>query len=139
MLEPDVGKAIELHEKTMEITEGERKNLLKGKEGLHLLDSAIQVVFQSFGSIECYPEPIDKAARLLVGIIKNHPFIDGNKRTAFVLFKELLREYGLTVRGYKIEEVVEFLEKIAASQERIEILCNETKKFFNKWLIRLVN
>jgi cell division septum initiation protein DivIVA len=50
-----------------------------------------------------------------------------------------LREYGLTVRGYKIEEVVEFLEKIAASQERIEILYNETKKFFSKWLIRLIN
>ena len=137
MLEPDVGKAIELHEKTMEITEGERKNLLKGKEGLHLLDSAIQVVFQSFGSIECYPEPIDKAARLLVGVIKNHPFIDGNKRTAFVLFKELLREYGWSVSGYKIEEVVEFLEKIAASQEKLEDLYKKARRFFSKCLVKL--
>ena len=137
MLEPDIAKAIDIHEEVIEKTEGERKNLLRGKEGLNLLESALTVVFQSFGDMECYPEPIDKAVRLLVGVIKNHPFVDGNKRTAFVLFKEFLREYGWTVRGYKIKEMVKFLEKLAASQERIESLCKETKKFFSKRLIKL--
>jgi death-on-curing protein len=38
------------------------------------------------------PDTIDMAAAYTVGIVRNHPFVDGNKRTAFVvgvLFLEL--------------------------------------------------
>jgi death-on-curing protein len=38
-----------------------------------------------------YPEPHDKAAALMEIIIRNHPFVDGNKRTAFVAGVTLLR------------------------------------------------
>lgn len=46
-------------------------------------------VMQSFGGRELYPTAEEKAAHLLYFIIKNHPFIDGNKRSgafAFVWF-----------------------------------------------------
>ena len=46
-----------------------------------LLDSAINAPFQSFGGEELYPTLLEKAARLGYGIISNHPFFDGNKRT----------------------------------------------------------
>lgn len=46
-----------------------------------LLDSAINAPFQSFGGEELYPTLLEKAARLGYGIISNHPFLDGNKRT----------------------------------------------------------
>ena len=44
---------------------------------------------QSFGGKELYPSIEEKAAHLLYFIVKNHPFVDGNKRTgayAFVWF-----------------------------------------------------
>lgn len=45
-----------------------------------LLDSALNVPFQSFRDIEPFPSLLTKAARLGFGLITNHPFIDGNKR-----------------------------------------------------------
>lgn len=45
-----------------------------------LLDSALNAPFQSFGNTELYPSLLEKAARLGYGLIKNHPFVDGNKR-----------------------------------------------------------
>jgi len=133
MLEPDILKAIDIHEKVI------GKNLLRGTDGRNLLDSALKAAFQSFAGQECYPDPMDKAVRLLVGVIKNHPFIDGNKRTAFVLFKELLREYSYTVKGYENKEVINLLEKIAGFQEELDSLCDSAKEFFNKWLMYVEN
>lgn len=45
-----------------------------------LLESALNAPFQTFGDEELYPSIIEKASRLCYGLIKNHPFIDGNKR-----------------------------------------------------------
>ena len=46
-----------------------------------LLDSALAAPFQSFSGESAYPSPQAKAARLGFGIIRNHPFVDGNKWT----------------------------------------------------------
>ena len=45
-----------------------------------LLDSAIEAIYQTFDSRELYPSLQAKAARLCYGLVKNHPFADGNKR-----------------------------------------------------------
>lgn len=45
-----------------------------------LLDSAINAPLQSFNGNDFFPTVTDKAVRLCVGLVKNHPFIDGNKR-----------------------------------------------------------
>lgn len=45
-----------------------------------LLESALNAPFQSFGDTELYPSLLEKAARLGYGLIKNHLFVDGNKR-----------------------------------------------------------
>ena len=57
-----------------------------------LLESALNAPFQTFGDEELYPSIIEKASRLCYGLIKNHPFIDGNKRIgvyAMLVFLEL--------------------------------------------------
>ena len=36
----------------------------------------------TFGGEDLYPDIFHKAAALMESLIKNHPFIDGNKRTA---------------------------------------------------------
>lgn len=54
-----------------------------GMDGLRdegLLDAAINMPLQTFGGQELYPTILEKAARLGYGLIRNHPFLDGNKR-----------------------------------------------------------
>lgn len=45
-----------------------------------LLDSALNDPFQTFSGTELYPTILEKAARLGYSLIKNHAFVDGNKR-----------------------------------------------------------
>ncbi|MDO5337234.1 MAG: type II toxin-antitoxin system death-on-curing family toxin [Eubacteriales bacterium] len=45
-----------------------------------MLDSALSAPFQTFGGEDVYPSLQQKAARLCFGLVKNHPFVDGNKR-----------------------------------------------------------
>lgn len=45
-----------------------------------LLESSLNAPFQSFGGIDVFPSIQQKAARLGYGLIKNHAFVDGNKR-----------------------------------------------------------
>ena len=57
-----------------------------------LLDSALHAPFQGYDDIQMYPSLQQKAARLGYGIIKNHHFMDGNKRIgahAMLVFLEL--------------------------------------------------
>ena len=46
------------------------------------IQSAAQAPKQSFGGEDAYPDVFKKAAVYLLRIIMNHPFVDGNKRTA---------------------------------------------------------
>ena len=41
--------------------------------------------------------PIKKATALLESIITNHPFVDGNKRTGYFLFRAFLLEHGFDI------------------------------------------
>ncbi len=52
-------------------------------------------VFQSLGGEDVYPSTEEKSAHLLYFIIKNHPFIDGNKRSAAFSFIWFLRKAGI--------------------------------------------
>lgn len=53
--------------------------------------SIIGNVMQSFGGQELYPSIEEKAAHLLYFIVKNHPFVDGNKRSGAYAFIWFLR------------------------------------------------
>ena len=63
------------------------------------LNSAINRPFATFDQQELYPEPVDKAAAILESIVTNHPFIDGNKRTGYVLARLLLLKSGLDIEA----------------------------------------
>ena len=55
-----------------------------GTEGIRdegLLESALAAPFQTFDGEQAYPSLQAKAARLGFGLVSNHPFVDGNKRT----------------------------------------------------------
>ena len=61
--------------------------------------SSISVINQSFGGQDLYPSVQEKAANLLYLIIKNHSFLDGNKRIGCSLFLYYLDRNGLLFRG----------------------------------------
>ena len=56
-----------------------------------LLDSALNMPFQSFNNEDFYPSIQGKAAQLCYGIINNHPFIDGNKRIGILAMLVFLK------------------------------------------------
>ena len=56
--------------------------LSSGIRDRNLLASAVNTPFQTFMGNDLYPSIYDKAAQLCYGIANNHPFTDGNKRTA---------------------------------------------------------
>lgn len=59
---------------------------LFGKEKDESFKSSIGQIYQSFGGKELYPSIEEKASMLLYLIVKNHSFVDGNKRIAATLF-----------------------------------------------------
>lgn len=48
------------------------------------LESAVASQYQTIFNEEIYPTIFDKSAALIRGIIADHPFVDGNKRTAML-------------------------------------------------------
>lgn len=61
--------------------------------------SSISVINQSFGGQDLYPSVQERAANLLYLIIKNHSFLDGNKRIGCSLLLYYLDRNGLLFRG----------------------------------------
>ena len=59
---------------------------LFGSEGGDLLEGILGALDQTFGGQMLYPNVEAKAAHLLYFVIKDHPFIDGNKRIGSLLF-----------------------------------------------------
>ena len=59
---------------------------LFGKENSNRFKGILDSIYQTFDKKELYPSLEVKAAHLLYFIIKDHPFVDGNKRIASFLF-----------------------------------------------------
>jgi prophage maintenance system killer protein len=59
---------------------------LFGREKDDSLKGALGTVMQTFGGRDVYPSIEEKAANLLYFLIKDHPFVDGNKRIGAALF-----------------------------------------------------
>ena len=59
---------------------------LFGREKDESFKGSIGAIYQTYGGHELYPSIEEKAAHLLYFVIKNHSFVDGNKRIAAFLF-----------------------------------------------------
>ena len=103
----------------------------QGIRDLGSLESALARPFQSFGNEELYPSPILKAAALLESILINHPFIDGNKRTAYTLVRLFLNSNSLDFSASQ-DEKYDFIISTASGKKDFdsiaEWLTNHTVK-----------
>jgi len=66
-----------------------------GKEKDGSFQSALVQISKGLGDVDFYPSIEEKAATLLYLIIKNHGFVDGNKRIAAACFLLFLKSNGL--------------------------------------------
>ncbi len=63
------------------VRKGEASENFAQERNREAIEGIIGNVMQSFGGNELYPTVEEKAAHLMYFVIKNHPFVDGNKRT----------------------------------------------------------
>ena len=76
MIKLSTQDVIDIHNVIIELTGG--SNELRSYP---LLESAVLSTYQTFDDADIYSSIEEKAAHLIYSIIKNHPFVDGNKRT----------------------------------------------------------
>ncbi len=95
-----------------------------GSPGLRdegLLGSALSAPFQSFSGEDAYPSLQQKAARLCFGLVKNHPFIDGNKRIGAHAMLVFLALNGINL-NYTQDELVDITLRLASGETGYEDL-----------------
>ncbi len=68
---------------------------LFGREKDEGLEGSLNAVFQTAGGQELYPSREEKAANLLYFLVKNHHFVDGNKRISAAIFLWFLEKNGI--------------------------------------------
>ena len=91
---------LQLHNKLLAKTGG-----LSGIRDMGMLESAVLNCMQTFDETELYPTTIEKSAQTAFSICKNHPFNDGNKRTAILTMLVMLRLNHINL-AYAQEELI---------------------------------
>ncbi len=117
---PTKRSIIRLHTKVIEKTGGSA-----GLRDAGLLESAIAQPRMTFGGQQLYPTITDKAAALGFSLIKNHPFVDGNKRIG-----HLAMQFFLEANGHTIVASVDEQEKIILAVAAGEM----DREAFTAWL-----
>jgi death-on-curing protein len=91
----------------------------KGIRDKGLLESALSRPFATFNNKDLYSTPVEKASAILESIVINHPFVDGNKRTAYTLMRLILLENELDLVASQ-DEKYNFVISISTGEYRLE-------------------
>jgi death-on-curing protein len=87
-----IEQVIEMHSALIAETGG-----LDGVRDMNLLDGSVNSPYHTFGGQNLYPTVQAMAAHLAFSLIKNHPFLDGNKRIGVLAMLVFLEINGLPV------------------------------------------
>ncbi len=115
-----LNEVLALHRRLIELSGG-----ADGIRDISGLESAIAQPRMTFGGEELYPTVVEKAVALGYSIIKNHPFVDGNKRAG-----QAAMEIFLVLNGYEISVSVNEQEKVILQVASGEIARGE----FEDWV-----
>ncbi len=126
MLFLDVDDVLELYAEHV----GSRRQLVRPE----LLESAVALPQATMFGAELYPHIFQKAAALLRSIAQNQPFLDGNKRIAWIAMRTFLAANGFEVhaevdeglqlmidlaeRKLDVDDIAEFLATHAAAGDK---------------------
>lgn len=95
-------QVLELHLRIQQRTGG-----AIGVRDLAGLQSALAQPTITFGGEDLYPSILDKASALAFSLVRNHPFVDGNKRIGHAAMEAFL-----LLNGFEIEASIEDQEAI---------------------------
>ncbi|MCK5720160.1 MAG: type II toxin-antitoxin system death-on-curing family toxin [Thiomargarita sp.] len=90
-----------------------------------MLESAVAQPYMSYGGHDLYPTLIEKVAALGFSLIKNHPFVDGNKRIGHAAI-----EVTLLMNGYEIQADIDVQESVILAVAASKI----GRESFLEWL-----
>lgn len=88
----------------------------KGIRDKGALEASLARPYATFDQKDLYPTTVDKAAAIFESLIINHPFVDGNKRTAYVVMKLIL--------------MADNLDIIASQNEKYDFVISSSKGDF---------
>ncbi|MEX2012676.1 MAG: type II toxin-antitoxin system death-on-curing family toxin [Patescibacteria group bacterium] len=100
-----IGDVLAIHETLVQLYGGSA-----GVRDITLVESALARPQAGFGGYEAYPTLFDKAAVLMQGLIKNHGFVDGNKRTGTAVAAIFIK-----LNGHKLGATDTQLENLAVN------------------------
>lgn len=109
----------------------EKSGGLHGLRDLGLLESAVARPQATFGGEDLYPTLFLKAGAITHSLLRNHPFIDGNKRTAMFATMTFLELNGYTFIA-KQKEVVQFALKVENEKLSVEEISQWLEKHTRK-------
>jgi len=101
-----------------------------GKEGIHdfsLLHSAIERPKAQFAGEFLYSNLYKMAASLLQSLVKNHPFNDGNKRTAYFSTLRFLNKNNVVLQPTQTE-IVSFMVQVDTENKTLDEIANWLEK-----------
>lgn len=92
-----------------------------------LFNSALNQPKQTFDGIDLYPDIISKASCYLRSFAMDHPFFDGNKRTALMSAVIFLERNGYEITADN-NKMYKFVENIVINKLSVEEISNKLKK-----------
>jgi death-on-curing protein len=107
---------LELHEAIIASTGGAR-----GIRDVGALESAVNQPRLTFNQADLYPDLVSKAAALCFSLVRNHPFIDGNKRTGHAAMETFLILNGSEIDAHVEEQERLILDLAAGKLTREEL------------------
>lgn len=128
MIYLSVEQVLFLHDRLIEETGGQH-----GVRDLGGLQSALARPQAVFADTEFHPDVFSKAAVLLDGLTRNHPFLDGNKRISIAtaaLFLEL--------NGYRVTTTNADLEEFTIHVTTMKPGLDEITEWFRVKTVRIV-
>ena len=117
---PLLDDVLRIHDRQIEVFGGST-----GVRDLGLLESALAQPQATFGGELLHPTLPEQAVAYLYHLAKNHPFIDGNKRTAFAVMDMFIRGNGFRLRfspGQAYDLVLRVAESDISKEDLAELL-----------------
>lgn len=102
-----------------------------GVRDWNMFESACLQPYASFGGQDLYSTIFDKAAAFLRSITKDHPFIDGNKRTSIAVAQIMLEINGYQFTG-KRKGTYDFLIAVANENLSVDDIAQWLMKYTKK-------
>ena len=110
---------------------------LFGREKDNSFSSSLDTIYQTFDGKDLYPSIEEKAAHLLYFIVKNHSFVDGNKRIAAAIFTWFLERNGLLYKSDGTKRIAD--NALVALTLMIAMSDPMEKDIITKIIVNLIN